>query len=184
MPPPSPPSGSGDPSHLRGERCVYWGIAVSFSGAARLDIWAAKTRSPSTLRGWREGKRPRWTTSQPPCGKSPTSGPSELRCGGPNGCGGGWMSARPPPVPAAQRTCPRRPTTQAHPDPGVRATKGLRHAGALQRLGGNLRRCRGERLSPGFVIAPAVLPGSFRLKRKLGNLPGLRRHSGRKAVQR
>lgn len=37
-PPPSPPSGSGDPSHLRGERCAYRGIAASFSGATTLGI--------------------------------------------------------------------------------------------------------------------------------------------------
>lgn len=85
-------------------------------------------RSPSTLLGWREGKKPQWTTSQPPYVKSPTSGPSELRCGGGNGFSAGSCSepARPQPVPAVQRTCSRLPSTQAQPDPGARQQKSPR----------------------------------------------------------
>lgn len=40
--------------------------------------------------------------------------------------------ARPQPAPSAQRTCSCGLTTQAHPDLGAGATKGLRYAGALR----------------------------------------------------
>lgn len=124
-------------------------------------------RSPSTLPGWREGKKLQWTTSQSRCGKSPRAGASELRCCGRNDGAGCSKSARPLPVPAARRTCRRRPTAQAHLDSSGRATKGLPHAGALRRLGRSLQRTRNEPLSPSFVVRSVALRRSLNRRRSL-----------------
>lgn len=129
-------------------------------------------RSPSTLPGWREGTKPRWTTSQPLCGKSPTAGASEFRFGGRNGCGCGGgggcsRSSRPQPVPAVQRTCP--PTHDAGAArPWSPATKGPPHAGALRLLGRSPQRTCNQLLSPSFVYGR---PRSSKLRRKFGSLP-------------